>query len=353
MATNIIVTIGKKTLNKNIIKQMIEAGSNIIRFNFSHANHKDALSLLQIIKDLEKDMQIKIPLIGDISGPEVRIFNYSEKTLSKGDQIVIYSASNEMSSDIIYTNLNLALHKISLGQIVRFMDGQLEGIVKNITEKSISVDLLNNAILRENAHLSIPGIEYQLDFLSEKDKNDILFCANNQFDSIALSFIKSHEEILSVKELLKTTLQPNLPIVAKFELIHAIHNVNKILQTADAFFVARGDLGLETDLVQVPIFQKYLIQLCKDAGKPVYIATQMAESMQNNPIPTRAEISDIANAYFDGADALTLSGETAIGNYPIEAVHWMRKILNYSEEISNNQSLFNSYHLDKLYKKHP
>lgn len=333
--TKIIVTLGKNSLNEKCIKDLIYKGAVIFRYNFSHGTHEEAKELIRIRKKLEKQTALAISLIADIAGPELRIYNYSDQlVLKKNQEIKIYSQHlmKQSKKESIHININLEKMKISESQIVRFMDGQIEGEVSHYNTDYITVKILNNGVLRANAHCAFPGIDYPLPFLSDKDMEDIRFSVLNHFDAIALSFIKNKNDILNTKNLIKRiNAKSSIAIIAKFELPQSLQHIDEILETADACFVARGDLALENSFARIPIIQK---QICKKAiehAKPVFIATQMLESMTHQINPNRAEISDIANAVFDQADALTLSGETAIGEYPVESVEMMCSIINETE----------------------
>lgn len=351
--TKIIVTLGKNSLNEKCIKDLIYKGAVIFRYNFSHGTHEEAKELIRIRKKLEKQTALAISLIADIAGPELRIHNYSDQlVLKKNQEIKIFSQHllKQSKKESIHLNINLEKMKISESQKVRFMDGQIEGEVTHYCSDFITVKILNNGILRANAHCAFPGLDYPLPFLSDKDIDDIQFSVLNHFDALALSFIKDKNDILSAKALIKKiNAKSKIAIIAKFELPQSLQNIDAILKTADACFVARGDLALENSFPRIPIIQK---QICKKAieyAKPVFIATQMLESMTHQINPNRAEISDIANAVFDKADALTLSGETAIGEYPVESVEMMCSIIYETENFiyqKNNE-------LAEIFKEKP
>jgi len=352
--TKIIVTIGKKTLKEDIIRQFVYKGAVIFRYNFSHGSHEDAMELLRIRKKLEAETSLAITLIGDIAGPEVRIFNYPDNLqLKKNQEIVLYSENSIPDihhSEKILINLDLKKVNLLYQHKILFMDGQISGIISEKTEDSIVVKILNDGKLRQNAHCAIPEINYPLDFLTPKDISDIEFCVANSFDSIALSFIKDEKDIKSVRDIIKAKNPKSMiSLIAKFELPQSIQNMDAIMQEADAFFVARGDLALENNSWSVPIFQKIITQKALSYAKPVFIATQMLESMCNQISPNRSELNDIANSVCDKADALTLSGETAIGNFPVESVAMMSEVIHHTEEFLYEKKK----HIFNIFKEKP
>lgn len=334
--TKIIATIGKKTLDYNKIRNIVQKGATILRYNFSHGNHEDAQVLLNIRERLEKETSLSLAIIGDIAGPEVRISNYNEIVELRKDQIItIYSCmrKDEIEEDAFKINIDFAKVDLKIEQRVLLMDGQIEGILHEYTEEMIKVKILNPGKLRPNAHCAIPGVDYPLDFLTEKDKEDIAFCIENNFDGLALSFVKNADDIRLVRKMVYD-INPasQIIIIAKFELPQSISNMDEIMTEMDACFVARGDLALETEFCMVPIYQKMICKKASEYRKPVFIATQMLETMLTQANPSRAELSDVANAVFDSADALTLSSETAINNHAAKAVEYMNRIIFFSEE---------------------
>jgi pyruvate kinase len=334
--TKIIVTIGKRSLKEDILRQFVYKGAVIFRYNFSHGSHEDALELLRIRNKLEAETSLAITLIGDIAGPEVRIYNYPDQLLLKKNQeILIYSDKANIENDHaerILINLDLKQLNLIYQHKILFMDGQICGEIVEKLDDYMIVKILNEGKLRQNAHCAIPEIDYPLDFLTTKDIADIEFCVMNGFDSLALSFIRDEQDIKAVKEIIYSKKSDScMSLIAKFELPQSIQNMDAIMEEADAFFVARGDLALENNFWSVPIFQKIITQKALAHEKPVFIATQMLESMCYQISPNRSELNDIANSVCDKVDALTLSGETAIGHFPVESVMMMSEIIHHTE----------------------
>ncbi len=353
--TKIVCTLGPASSTRETIEKLIENGMNAIRFNFSHTKGSDILNTVNLVKDIRKEKNIPIAIILDTKGPEVRIYGYKEKIeLPKESNIKIISYEKEDISSIdsenkftFYTNLPNIGKIVKIGTKILLKDGFVEGIVKNIIDdKSIEITIKNNGNINPKAHLSIPNIDYNLEFLSSKDKEDIFFAIENDFEYIALSFVSCIDDVIKVRELIKDyskkfNKECKIKIISKIENKKAVENIDDIIKFSDGIMVARGDLGVELDIELVPIIQKRIIKLCYRAGKPVIVATQMLESMIDNPIPTRAEASDVANACYDLSSAVMLSGETAVGNDPVKVVKTMSKIitqvensLDYNELIS-------------------
>lgn len=343
--TKIICTIGPVSRNDKILREMIKNGMNVARFNFSHMTRDEALEAIGMIKKIRKDLNVPLPIMLDTKGPEVRLYGYKEEIqLNKGDTVYIESYEGDDISKVdaigknhFYTNLPTVTTLGKAGARVLFMDGFIDGEITDKTDTSIVVQIRNNGVLRPRAHFAIPNVEYPLQFLSEQDKSDILFASEQGFEYIALSFVNRSEDVGQVRRLL-TEINPEnrIMLIAKIENRSAVENLSEIIDHADGVMVARGDLGVELDVSEVPLVQKKIIKMCYQRGKPVITATQMLESMIENPIPTRAEASDVANACFDLTSAVMLSGETAVGNYPGETVATMTAIINSVEESFEN-----------------
>ncbi len=343
--TKIICTIGPASSSRQIIEALIENGMNAIRLNFSHTSGKDVLETLKLIKKIREEKNIPLAIILDTKGPEVRVYGYKEKIeLSKDIIIKIISYTKEniesvISEDkkIFYTNLPNIGKLLKGNTRILLRDGFIEGFVTEIIDdNTINILIKNGGILTPKAHLSIPNIDYNLKFLSDKDKEDIFFAVENDFEYIALSFVSSKENIFEIRNLIneyskQLNKESKIKLISKIENKKAIDNIEDIIRYSDGIMIARGDLGVELDIELVPVIQKKLIKLCYREGKPVIVATQMLESMIENPIPTRAEASDVANACYDLTSAVMLSGETAIGNNPIRVLQTMSNIINQVE----------------------
>jgi pyruvate kinase len=321
MTTQIIATIGK-TFNHKSINAMFIAGANIFRYNFSHGNHKDALRLKSILNYTQFK---NCKLIGDIAGPEVRLYNYNSNICIKKNNTLKIFSKETITDDI---KINISLKDFSpISKQVILSDGLINAEIVEYNKTSFTLKIFNlyQVKLKPNAHIAFPGSDYPLEFLNDKDINDIRFCQYNQFDYIALSFVKSSSDILRVKELLNNS---KISLIAKFELPQSIKSIDEIIKVADAFFIARGDLGNECGMLNIPYLQDLITQKCHTASKPVFLATQILESMIKNPNPTRAELIDIAYAIKNKISALTLSGETSYGKYPIQAITLLKDMIN-------------------------
>lgn len=328
MPVQIIATIGKN-INKNKITQMCISGVNIFRYNFSHGNHQDALKLVKIIQELDKEFSVK--LMGDLAGAELRIYNYSDNNRLQGLKVKKNQILRLYGKDIIENQptINLQLEYFNpVSNQVLLMDGLLEAELLEINSKFLEIKFKTDSVLRENAHISFPGSDYPIPFLTEKDIDDISFCNNHSFDYLALSFVKTVDDIKQVKERINNQA---LNIITKFELTESLRNMDCIIAESDLIFIARGDLGIECGLINVPYLQDLITQQCHNLNTPVFLATQILESMIKSPLPTRAELTDIAYAIKSGVSGLTLSGETAYGKHPIESIKLLKQmILKYS-----------------------
>ncbi|HQQ19467.1 MAG TPA: pyruvate kinase [Exilispira sp.] len=341
--TKIVCTLGPATNNRETIKKLIDAGMNAIRLNFSHLTPEEAIDSIKLIKQIRKERNVALSLILDTKGPEVRVYGYKEPIKIEANSIFVIKSyeKDDIAStlsgeeDVLLTNLPYIGKLVKVGQKVLMMDGFLEAhVVEVIDENTIKVSFTNSGLLKSAAHLSIPHINYGLKFLSQKDKQDIAFAIQNEFEYIALSFVSSKEDLLEVKKLIETIDKSSkTKLISKIENKKAVDNIEQIIEHSDGIMVARGDLGVENDIEKVPVIQKRIIRLCYSSGKPVITATQMLESMIDNPIPTRAEASDVANAVYDLSSAVMLSGETAIGKFPIRVVETMTKII---KEVENS-----------------
>ena len=328
MTTQIIATIGKN-FDKKSIFEMHKAGANIFRYNFSHGNHKDAKRLRKIL--FEEDFN-RCSLIGDIAGPEVRLYNYPHNLIIKKNQTIKIYSTQYNTPEI---KVNLRLDKfIPASNFILISDGLIRAELLDYNQTFMTIKCFNtkNIKLRAKAHIAFPGSTYPIDFLNEKDIHDIEFCMNNKFEYIALSFVQNTEDILAVRQI---TQNSPILIIVKFELPQAITNIDSIIRNADAFFIARGDLGNECNLFQVPYLQSLITKKCSLFKKPVFLATQILESMITNPNPLRAELTDIAYAIKTNISALTLSGETAYGKYPLEAIKTLKKMIDIYSSLTH------------------
>ncbi len=334
--TKIICTLGPSCWEESTIRRMINNGMNVARFNYSHMKPEDALQSIEILRKIREELSIPLALLLDTKGPEVRLYGYEGPIeVKKDDTITVESYTGTDIESLksekplhFYTNLPDLSSLAGEGKRILFMDGFLEGKVVASENDVLQIQLINGAVLRQKAHFAIPNTTYPLDFLSEKDKEDILFAVEQGFEFIALSFVSSAKDLFEVRNLIIDQFpESRTQLIAKIENKAAVDNIDEIISHSDGIMVARGDLGVEMDMTEVPIIQKEIIEKSFLRGKPVITATQMLESMIDKPIPTRAEASDVANACFDLTSAVMLSGETAIGNYPELTVKTMSDIV--------------------------
>ena len=326
--TKIICTLGPASETEEVIRELILSGMDVARINFSHGEHSEHKKKVEIIKKLREELGTHTALLLDTKGPEVRLkkFKDGRATLKTGDSFSLYlndREGDEKGVSITYAGL---WRDVTVGSRILVDDGLIELRVESATENEIKTVVLNGGTLSNNKGINVPGIKLSMPFLSEKDKADLAFGVREGFDFIAASFTQSAEDIRMMRDELEKHGGEDIRIIAKIENTAGVENVDEILNEADGIMVARGDLGAEVPMENIPILQKQLISKCYNAGKQVITATQMLESMTQNPRPTRAEITDVANAIYDGTSATMLSGETAMGKYPVEAVKRMAKI---------------------------
>ncbi len=326
--TKIICTLGPASETEDVIRQLILSGMDVARINFSHGEYSEHKKKVDIIKKLREELGTHTAILLDTKGPEVRLkkFKNGSAVLHTGDSFYLYLTDREGDENgisITYTGL---WRDVTVGSRILVDDGLIELRVDSVNETEIKTTVLNGGKLSDKKGINVPGIKLSMPFLSEKDKEDIAFGVREDFDFIAASFTQSAEDIRMMRDELEKHGGGDIRIIAKIENTAGVENVDEILNEADGIMVARGDLGAEVPMENIPILQKQLISKCYNAGKQVITPTQMLESMTQNPRPTRAEITDVANAIYDGTSATMLSGETAMGKYPIEAVKRMAKI---------------------------
>ncbi|NHJ02624.1 MAG: pyruvate kinase [Candidatus Heimdallarchaeota archaeon] len=343
--TKIVCTIGPASEDIITLKKLIRAGMDVCRLNFSHGNHPDHLERYERIRSVSDDVAILV----DLCGPKIRTGEVKEGTILKSGQNYRISAEIglEGDSNVCSTNYPPLVNDCEVGNHLAIDDGllQLRVTKKDNQTQELICKVLHGGPLKSRKGINAPDVPLSLYFPLEKDLEDIKFVIKKMdIDFLAASFVRRKEDILTVKKILEES-DSSIQIIAKIENRDGIKNFNEILKVADGIMVARGDLGIEIPSEKVPIVQKELIKACNIAGKPVIVATQMLDSMTNNPRPTRAEVSDVSNAIIDGADAVMLSGETAVGTYPIETVNYMERIL---KEINLNQHLIQRVTADSL-----
>ncbi len=343
--TKIVATIGPACESLATIKDLIREGVDVFRLNFSHKTYEEATRDVTMIHEARKALDRPVAIMADIKGPAVRLYGYAEEiALKPWTELTIESADPAGIEKLVsskplhvYTNLPDIDRICAIGQKVILMDGYFSGKVVRKAPKAVVVAVENEGGLRPKAHLTLPGVDYPIPFLSEKDINDISWAVEKDIDYIALSFVRCATDVEEVRRLVQRTAlsqgkTTNIKLIAKIESSRGLENIDEIIRAADGIMVARGDMGVEMPIENVPIAQKQIIRKCYLAAKPVITATQMMESMMENPMPTRAEVSDVANACFDSTSAVMLSGETAIGKYPVQVVRMMRTVVETVEK---------------------
>ncbi|KUG03876.1 pyruvate kinase [hydrocarbon metagenome] len=338
--TKIICTIGPASEDVSILAKLIENGMNVARLNFSHGLHEEHKKRIENIRQAGVTTGTPIAIMLDTKGPEIRTGTLARGkiTLQGGQEFILTSRDvpgDESAVQITYAALP---QEVKAGDAILLADGLINLHVKKCSETDIICEVVNGGELGERKGVNVPGVRIQLPFLSEKDRKDISFGIDNQVDIIAASFVRKAEDILEIRRILEEN-NADVFIIAKIESQEGVDNLDDITKVADGVMVARGDLGVEIPVEEVPLVQKAIIEKCAQTGKVVIIATQMLDSMIVNPRPTRAEVSDVANAIFDGADAIMLSGETAAGKYPVEVVETMARIARRAEEVLPYQEL--------------
>ncbi|MEA4934191.1 MAG: pyruvate kinase [Lawsonibacter sp.] len=331
--TKIICTLGPAVDNEDMIHTLIRSGMDAARFNFSHGSHPEHLARLNMLKSVRDTMGRPVATILDTKGPEIRIKSFDTKSicLETGDSFILTTedvAGNQSRVSVTYPELH---NEVTTGQEILIDDGLVAIRVERIQGPDIICTVENGGTLSANKSINIPGIHIHLPALTEKDIADIRFGIENDFDFIAASFVRRAADVTAVRHVLHEYGGDDIRVIAKIENQEGIDNMDEILAAADGIMVARGDLGVEIPAARVPILQKQMIRKGLQAGKPVITATQMLDSMMRNPRPTRAEVSDVANAVFDGTSCVMLSGETAGGKYPVEALTSMVEIVTEAE----------------------
>ncbi len=335
--TKIVCTLGPSTDREGILRGMIEAGMNVARFNFSHGSHEDHLRRLTQLKALREELDLPVAALLDTKGPEIRLkdFKGGRAELQPGQTFTLTTRDipgDESACAITYKDLPT---DVAPGARILLDDGLIEMTADKIEGSDIICTVKNGGWVSNHKGVNVPGTKLSIPYMSAADREDILFGIEQGFDFIAASFVRRAADILEIRRLLDSRKCDFIKIIAKIENSEGVDNIDEIIAVSDGIMVARGDMGVEIDFTEIPIIQKNIIHRCYEAGKPVITATQMLESMIENPRPTRAEITDVANAIYDGTSAIMLSGETAAGTWPVEAVRTMAAIALRTESDIN------------------
>lgn len=331
--TKIICTVGPACSDEATLTEMLKAGMNVARLNFSHGVHEDHLSRIKLIRQVSEKLKMPVAIMLDTKGPEYRIrkFKDGKVTLKEGDRFTFTVSDVEGDQTKVSVNYKNLAGELNKGDTILLNNGLLSFEVEQIKADDIICKVINGGELSDNKSMSFPGKVLKQKYLSEQDKKDLLFGIENDVDYIACSFVSGKQDLLDIKNFLNEHDAKGIELIAKIENQSGVDNIEEICEECDGIMVARGDMGVEISFEQLPAIQKKLITKCRLLGKRVITATEMLESMINNPRPTRAEASDVANAVYDGTSAVMLSGETAAGKYPVLAVSTMARIAEQTE----------------------
>lgn len=332
--TKIVCTLGPATEDPALIRQMILGGMNVARLNFSHNTHEDHRRRIEVIKELRKELECPVAILLDTKGPEIRLRNFKndKTTVIDGQAFTLTTAEVDGDNTVASITYHKLPAEVTAGDKILIDDGKIHLEVIETTDTEIRCRVLHGGVLSNHKSINIPNIRLSLPYLNEQDKQDLLFGIEQDVDFVAASFTRCKEDVIALRKFLDYNGGHSVRIIAKIENIEGVENFDEILCHSDGIMVARGDMGVEIEYEKLPGLQKRFIRRCYQSGKMVITATQMLESMVSNPTPTRAEITDVANAVFDGTSAIMLSGETAAGQFPLESVRVMAKIAQQAEE---------------------
>ena len=337
--TKIVCTLGPASQSEEVLTKLIENGLNVCRFNFSHGSHEEHKERMDMVKKVREELKKPVAILLDTKGPEIRTGNFAdpEVFLEEGSKFIITMADVMGTKDICTVSYKGLAEDVVEGDTILIDDGLVGLRVENVIDEEIHCIVENSGIVKNHKGVNVPGVKINLPALTEKDISDIEFGIEQGIDFIAASFVRKVSDVLAIREILEENNADHIKIISKIENQEGVDNLDEIIAVSDGIMVARGDLGVEIPTEEIPVVQKLMIKKCNEAGKPVITATQMLDSMMRNPRPTRAEVTDVANAIYDGTDAIMLSGETAAGKYPVEAVRTMATIAKRAEETMKNK----------------
>lgn len=332
--TKIICTLGPSTDDEEVLRQLMESGMNVARFNFSHQSHDKHLKRLEVLRSLREELELPIAALLDTRGPEVRVktFATGKVYLEEGKKFILTAEDvegNDRIASITYKDLP---NDVKSGDKILIDDGLVGLKVLEVQGPDIVCEIVNGGYVSDNKGINVPGVDLSMPYVSEQDEKDILFGIENDFDFIAASFVRNAGDVLQIRRILEENNCYSINIIAKIENLQGVEHIDEIIQVSDGIMVARGDMGVEIPNEDVPVIQKMIIRKVYEAGKQVITATQMLDSMMVHPRPTRAETTDVANAIYDGTSAIMLSGETAAGKYPVESLKTMVRIAERTEQ---------------------
>ncbi|MDI6600518.1 MAG: pyruvate kinase [Thermoanaerobacteraceae bacterium] len=331
--TKIVCTMGPASENPEILKEIITAGMNVARFNFSHGDHEEHKGRMDRVKQISSELGANVALMLDTRGPEIRLGKFKDGPveLKKGQAFTLTARDIEGDSNIVSINYKELPKDVKKGSKILIDDGLVALEVVKVEGENIICDVQNAGTISDHKGVNLPGTKLNIPAITDRDIDDIIFGIQQDIDFIAASFVRKASDVLEIRRILEENDGGDIQIISKIESQEAVENIDDIIKVSDGIMVARGDLGVEIPVEEVPLVQKQIIKKCNRAGKPVITATQMLDSMMRNPRPTRAEVTDVANAILDGTDAIMLSGETAAGKYPVESVKTMARIAEKTE----------------------
>jgi pyruvate kinase len=333
--TKIVATVGPASNSKEMLRALVKEGVDVFRLNFSHGTHDQHQKVIDFVREINREMGTNVALLQDLQGPKIRVQDVQDGvTLVSGQEFIITTRQLVGNNEIASTSYESLPKDVKVGDMILIDDGKIELTVKEVRDIDVVTTVKYGGPLKPRKGINLPQTKVTAPSLTDKDHADLLFGLKNRLDWVALSFVRKAKDIELLREIINQH-SPNTRIVAKIEKPEAIENIDAIIAATDAVMVARGDLGVEIWLEEVPMMQKMIVQKCNKLAKPVIVATQMMESMIENPRPTRAETNDVANAVMDGADALMLSAETAAGKYPLEVIRSMVRTIGSVEKQGN------------------
>lgn len=332
--TKIICSIGPASTAQEVMCKMVEVGMNVARINFSHATMEERKAVVESVHKVREMTKKNIAILYDTKGPEFRngMLENDEITLVEGKTIRLVKETVLGNEERISVNHPQAIDNLKVGSIVLLENGLMKIEVVSVEEDGVTCKIINGGVLGNKKSLNAPGVKLDIPFISDVDREDIIYACEHEGDYIALSFVSCKEDVLAAREILKEYNREDMKVISKIESTTGVENLDSIIDVSDGIMVARGDLGVEVPMQQLPRYQKEMIQRCREKGKFVVVATEMLESMKKSARPTRAEVSDVANAVLDGTDAVMLSGETTVGKFPVEVVRYMAEICRDTEE---------------------
>ena len=345
--TKIICTLGPATEDDEVLKKLMKEGMNVARFNFSHGDHAQHEKNLNRVKKFREELELPIAALLDTKGPEIRVKNFKDGKveLKNGQQFILTTREVEGDSEEVSISYTDLVKDVKPGDRILIDDGLISMRVDAVTDTDIICTVENGGPVSNHKGVNVPNVHLSMPYVSEKDKDDIIFGIEQGFDFIAASFVRTADDILEIRDILSSHNCNFINIIAKIENMQGVENIDEIIRVSDGVMIARGDMGVEIPAEEVPHVQKEIIKKCNAKYKPVITATQMLDSMIRNPRPTRAEVTDVANAIYDGTDVVMLSGETANGKYPLEAVKMMVKIAERTEqEIKGHSVEYSNLH---------